>query len=131
MIDIRVQRLDAQFGNNRILVWEPGTEGRTTFGIGNDGCLSLPVRDLADKISAVEQFDMISIFDRHPDLFPVLFLPGMVKPRYPKQLVDEDTGQRQDNQYDYIFERRFHTNKSRESLPDPVYLVRLNNIRTG
>ena len=84
MIDIRIQGLDAQFGNNRILVRKPGAESRTAFRIGNDGCLSLPVRDLAEEIGPVEQFDMICIFDRHPDLFPVLFLPGLVEPGYPE-----------------------------------------------
>ncbi len=123
--------MDAQFGNNRILVRKPGAECCTAFRIGNDGCFPLPVRNFAEEIGPVEQFDMICIFDSRPDLFLVLLLPGVVEAGDPEKLVDEDTGQRQDDQNDYIFERRFHVNKCRESLSDPAYLVRLNNICTG
>ena len=58
-----------------MVVRKPGTESRTAFRIGNGGCLSLPVRDPAEEIGPIEQFDMICIFDRHPDLFLVLLLP--------------------------------------------------------
>ena len=82
--------MDAQFGNNRILVRKPGAESRTAFRIGNDGCLSLPVRDLAEEIGPVEQFDMICIFDSRPDLFLVLLLPGVVEAGDPEKMKIPD-----------------------------------------